>query len=108
MIVCAPVTSDEHIDPYLDRADWIVVAEVINGEIVSWQDIDVLWSLLHDSGAYGSHHDRIVKFLSEHRIEAIVANHMGDDMVRILKTKGTPVHLGATGNARTAVKTSIT
>jgi hypothetical protein len=54
MIVYAPVTSDEHIDPHWDRADWIVV----------------------------------------------IVDHMGDNMVRILKTIETPVYLGATGNAR--------
>lgn len=104
MIICAPVTSDGNIDPRWGRADTIAVAEVIDGKIMSWQEIEVSWSTLHDEGTHGSHHARVVKFLRDHHIEAIVANHMGEGMTRMLDTMGLPVHLGAAGNARAAVQ----
>lgn len=108
MIVCAPVTSDGTIDPRWGRADWVAVAEVIDGEIAHWQEIEVSWNRLHDEGTSGSHHARIAKFLREQNIEAIVANHIGDGMVRMLDTMKLPVHLGASGDARTAIKAVIT
>ena len=103
MIVCAPVTEEGTIDPRWGRADRVAVAEVVGDEIVSWQEVEVSWSRLHDQGTSGSHHARVVTFLKEHQIEAVVANHMGDGMVRTLDTMSLLVHLGAAGDARAAV-----
>jgi predicted Fe-Mo cluster-binding NifX family protein len=58
---------------------------------------------LHDEGTPGSHHARVVSFLRDHQVEAVVANHIGDGMVRMLDTMGLPTHLGAAGDARAAV-----
>jgi predicted Fe-Mo cluster-binding NifX family protein len=94
MIVCAPVTLDGNIDPRWGRADWIAIADLSDGKIKTWREIEVLWS-------------RLVKFLKEHGVEAVVANHMGDGMTRMLKTMEIPVHLGAQGDARAAVQELI-
>lgn len=104
MIVCAPVTMDGNIDPRWGRADWVAIADVQEGNIHSWREIEVSWSRLHDEGTDGSHHARVVKFLKENGVEAVVANHMGEGMTRMLKTMEIPVHLGAAGDARTAVQ----
>lgn len=103
MIFCAPVTPDGMIDPRWGKADRVAVAEVVDGEIVAWQEIEVSWSRLHDEGAPGSHHARVVRFLRDQGVEAVVANHMGDGMVRMLATMNLPVHMGAAGDARAAV-----
>jgi len=107
MIVCAPVTVEGNIDPRWGRADWVAIADLQNGKIHSWREIEVSWSRLHDEGTEGSHHARVVKFLKEHGVEAVVANHMGDGMTRMLKTMDIPVHLGAVGDARAAVQELI-
>jgi len=104
MIFCAPVTSEGMIDPRWGRADWIALADVVDGEIMSWKEVEVSWSRLHDEGAPGSHHARVVTFLREHDVEAVVVDHMGDGMVRMLDTMRLPVHSGAAGDARAAVK----
>jgi predicted Fe-Mo cluster-binding NifX family protein len=104
MIVCTPVTKEGKIDPRWGRADWVALADLVDGEIASWQEIEVSWSRLHDEGTSGSHHARVVTFLREHHVQAVVANHMGDGMVRMMDTLGLPVHLGAAGDARAAVK----
>ena len=103
MIFCAPVTTDAMIDPRWGRADWVALADVVDGEIVSWQEVEVSWSRLHDEGTPGSHHARVVTFLRDHAVEAVVVNHMGDGMARMLDTMGLPVHAGAIGDARAAV-----
>ena len=107
MIVCTPVTKEGMIDPRWGRADRVALAEVVNGEIVSWQEVEVSWSRLHDEGTPGSHHARVVSFLREHHVEAVVANHIGDGMVRMLDTMGLPVCLGGSGDARTAVQAAV-
>jgi predicted Fe-Mo cluster-binding NifX family protein len=103
MIVCAPVTQEGMIDPRWGKADWVAVAEVVAGEIVTWHEVEVSWSRLHDEGGPGSHHARVVTFLREHQVEVVVANHIGPGMVRMLDTMGVPMHLGAAGDARAAV-----
>jgi predicted Fe-Mo cluster-binding NifX family protein len=107
MIVCAPVTKEGMIDPRWGKADWVALADVVDGEIVSWEDVEVSWSRLHDEGTSGSHHARVVTFLHEHQVEVVVANHMGDGMVRMLDSMGLPVHMGAVGDARAAVRAAI-
>jgi len=104
MIVCTPVTLDGNIDPRWGRADWVAIADVQDGKIKTWLEVEVSWSRLHDEGTEGSHHARVVKFLKEHGVEVVVVNHMGEGMTRMLKTMEIPVHLGASGNARIAVQ----
>jgi len=104
MIVCAPVTGEGLIDPRWGRADRVAVADVVDGEIVSWLEVEVSWSRLHDEGTPGSHHARVVTFLRDHHVEAVLSNHAGDGMVRTLDAMGLPLHLGAAGDARAAVK----
>ncbi len=104
MIVCAPVTSEGMIDPRWGRADVVAIADVVDGEVFTWREVEVSWSRLHDEGTPGSHHARVVSFLRDQHVEAVVANHMGDGMLRMLDTLNLPVHLGAAGDARTAVQ----
>lgn len=104
MIFCAPVTAEGMIDPRWGRADWVALADVVDGEIKDWQVVEVSWSRLHDEGGPGTHHARVVTFLREQGVEAVVVDHMGDGMVRMLDTMRLPVHSGAAGDARAAVK----
>lgn len=107
MIVCIPVTLDGNIDPRWGRADWVAIADVQGGKIQKWLEVEVSWSRLHDEGTEGSHHARVVKFLREHGVEAVVVNHMGEGMTRMLKTMEIPVYLGASGDARAAVQEMV-
>lgn len=107
MIACVPVTSDGLVDPRWGRADWIAVAEVVDGKIESWQEIEVSWSRLHDEGTPARHHARVARFLTQNHVDAVVAHHVGDGMVRMLKTMGLALHLEASGDARAAVLAAI-
>lgn len=107
MIVCAPITETKEIDPRWGRADWVALAEVIDGEIVNWREIEVSWNRLHDEGTDGSHHARVVKFLRDNSVDAVVAHHMGEGMLRMLKTMNIPVHLDASGDARKAIHVAM-
>jgi predicted Fe-Mo cluster-binding NifX family protein len=102
MMVCVPVTGDGLIDPRWGRADRVAIAEVTARGIGGWQEFDVGWSTLHDEGTEGSHHARVARFLLDHHVEAVVANHMGEPMVHTLQQMGLEVRLGATGDARQA------
>lgn len=102
MIVCLAVTEAGLVDPRWGRAERVAVAEVNPDGIESWRELDVGWGSLRESGTEGSHHARVARFLREHQVEAVVADHMGADMEHMLGKLGIEVHLGASGPARDA------
>jgi predicted Fe-Mo cluster-binding NifX family protein len=102
MLVCIPVTKDGSIDPRWGRADRVAIAEVTVDGIGHWQEFDVGWGTLHDAGSEGSHHARVARFLLDHHVEVVVANHMGEPMVRMLQQMGIRARLGGSGDAREA------
>ena len=103
MVICVPVTREGLIDPRWGRANRVAITEVTSDGIEAWQEYDVGWHTLHDAGTEGSHHARVARFLQEHHVEGVVANHMGEPMVHMLELMRIEVWLGATGNARAAV-----
>ncbi len=103
MVVCVAVTEEGLVDPRWGRAQRLAVAEVSESGIESWQEVDVGWGAAKDSGTEGSHHARVARFLMENGVEAVIANHMGDDMEHMLGKMGLAVRVGAAGDAREAV-----
>lgn len=105
MIVCIPVAGDGSTAATWGRARRVAVATAAaDGDIGGWQEFDVGWDTLHDEGTEGAHHARVARFLIDHRIEAVVAEHMGPGMTRMLTTMGIQVVLAAHGDARETVR----
>jgi predicted Fe-Mo cluster-binding NifX family protein len=77
MVTCIPVAPDGTVDPRWGRAARVAVMRVEGGEIA--------------------------RFLQEHRVELVVADHMGGHMARMLEGMGIAVRLGAAGQATAAV-----
>ena len=107
MVICVPVTVEGSVDPRWGRANRVAIAEATAAGIDNWQEFDVGWGGLHDAGGEGAHHARVARFLLDHHVQAVVANHMGPGMSHMLEQMGIPVHLGAAGNAREAVTAAI-
>ncbi len=107
MVVCVPVTAEGLIDLRWGRADRVAITEVTKDGIGAWQEYEVGWNALHDAGTEGSHHARVARFLKEHHVEAVVADHMGPPMVHMLEQMRIKVLLGAAGNARDAAMGTI-
>jgi predicted Fe-Mo cluster-binding NifX family protein len=105
MVVCVPVTRDGSVDPRWGRADRVAIAQVSASGVGDWQEFDVGWGTLHDEGTEGSHHARVTRFLLDHRVETVVADHMGEPMMHMLQQMGLEVHVGASGDARQAAMT---
>ena len=102
MLTCVPVLPDGRIDPRWGRAATVAIAQVDDGLVTAWQELAVGWDELHDVGTEGGHHARVARFLKEHGVQTVVANHMGPDMLTMLGRMGLTVRLGASGNAREA------
>ena len=103
MILCVPVTESGEVDPRWGRAGRVAVAEVVGGTVRSWDAYDVGWDRLHDEGSEGGHHARVARFVQEHRAIIVVAGHMGDPMLEMLRRMDIDVRLGVSGDARQAV-----
>jgi predicted Fe-Mo cluster-binding NifX family protein len=97
------VTTTGEVDPRWGRAGRVAVAEVVGGKVRRWDEYDVAWDRLHDEGAEGGHHARVARFVQEHRASVVVAHHMGDPMLQMLRQIDIGVRLGVSGDARLAV-----
>lgn len=104
-IIATPITPDGHIEPRFGRAPRVAVAHVSDGEITDWTEYQVDWDVLHDGEGEGAHHARIVRFMREHHVGAVVAEHMGPGMVNTLTKLGLALVMPAPDpDAHTAVQ----
>lgn len=103
MIVCTTLGPDGVVGGGLGRASHVALASVDDGQVTSWDEIEVGWDRLHGEGSEGSHHARIVKFLREHDVNVVVAKGIGEGMQRVLGSMGIQMALGLQGDARQAV-----
>lgn len=107
MKIATPVDAAEKSAAAWGRAHWVAVAEVKDGAIADWQVHEVSWDDLHDSGTHGSHHARVVSFLTEHKIQAIVVDHVGEGMQRMLTTMKIPMLQAMPGDAKHSVLLAV-
>ena len=84
----------------LGRAHTMAVARVAGGAVTAWEEHEVNWDALHDAGPEGAHHGRIVRFMREHGVQAVVSGHMGPPMVNTMQKLGVTPMVGAAGPAR--------
>lgn len=103
MVICVPITSDGLIAPGWGRAERVAVAEASPDGVESWTAHQVGWGAAHDVAPEGQHHARVARFLQEHQVDAVVAEHMGEPMKNMLAKMGIQVTLGASGPAADAV-----
>lgn len=107
MIACVPVGEQGEVGHGWGRAHRVAVAEVVEGQVTRWEEYDVAWDESHDTGTEGSHHARIVRFLREHEVGAVVVGHVGAGMHHTMTKMGLAVHTGAAGDARAAVLAAV-
>jgi len=107
VIVATPVTEAGLSAAAWGKAHWIGVANVEDGQVGAWQIHEVAWDASHDEGTHGSHHARIVRFLKEQGIQAVVVDHMGEGMQRVMHTMGIPLLPASPGDAQASVLAAV-
>ncbi|WP_420176392.1 NifB/NifX family molybdenum-iron cluster-binding protein [Luteococcus sp. OSA5] len=111
MIVATPTTADGQTAAAWGKAHWIGLADVRSGaegpEVVGWQIHEVAWDESHDAGTHGSHHARIVRFLKENQVQAIVVDHMGEGMQRVVRNMQIPLLPATPGDAQASVLAAV-
>jgi predicted Fe-Mo cluster-binding NifX family protein len=104
VIVAVAVTDAGRIAPGWGRAHRVAVASTSDGVVTDWTEFEVGWDLSRDTETDGAHHARVARFLLEHRVQAVVADHLGAGMSRMLHTMGINASLGSSGDARGAAQ----
>lgn len=108
VVVAVPVSPDgAAVGHSWGKADFVAVAVVAAGQIADWRVHEVGWAQSHDAGTHGAHHARVVRFLQEHRVGIVVADHVGDGMRRTLWSMGLVLVTGASGDARSAARAAV-
>jgi predicted Fe-Mo cluster-binding NifX family protein len=108
MNLMIPVRPDGTVEPRFGKAPMVAVATVgADGSIQQWDTFQVGWDELHDLGTEGSHHARIVTFLREHEVDAVVATHVGPGMQRTLTSMGLPMLLATLPDAKASVSAAV-
>lgn len=102
VVVCVPVTDDRQVGHSWGKAPRVALVTVRDGQVLAWDEHAVGWDVLHDEGASGSHHARVVRFLREHGVRAVAASHMGPPMQNTLTKLGLALTLDASGDADAA------
>ena len=78
-----------------------------DGTIADWQVHEVSWDVLHDDSTHGSHHARVVTFLRNNGIQAIVVDHVGEGMQRMLSTMDIPLLPATPGDAKASTLAAV-
>ena len=107
MIVATPVDAAGRSAGAWGRAPGVAVGRVADGALADWQVHETDWDGSHDGGTHGSHHARIVSFLKENAVEAIVVDHVGPGMVRVLESMGIPMLRATPGDAQASVLAAV-
>ncbi len=103
LVVCIPVSTDRQMGHSWGKAPRVAVVTVSDGVITDWTEHAVGWDVSHDAGTGGSHHARVVRFLLDHHVTTVIAEHMGPPMVNTLGKMGIDTHIGVSGDAEAAV-----
>ena len=101
MFIAIPVTPEGMIDSRWGRARQVAIAHVgDDNKLISWTVHTVRWDELHDEGGHGKHHARIVRFLRDNMVDAVMVGHMGQGMVHTIGKMGLVIVMGASGDGR--------
>ena len=97
LLICVPIRSDGQVDPRWGRAARVAIAETNDDALTAWHEFEVGWDESHYLGTEGSHHARVARFLKDHGVEMVVAQHVGPPMMTMLDRMGLSVRLGQAG-----------
>jgi predicted Fe-Mo cluster-binding NifX family protein len=103
VIIAAAIEPDGTMGRAWGKAGTVAVARVNGGRIEDWREHPVGWDQSHGRGTHGAHHARVVTFLREQGVEAVLAHHVGEGMRWMLGSIGITLTEGVGGDVRAAM-----
>lgn len=101
--ICIPIDDQGGVEPRWGKAPKVAIAKVDGGQVQAWEEFSVGWDVLHGQNGEGQHHARVAKFLMDHGVTEVAAQHMGHGMEHMLQSMHLELHLGVNGMAKTVV-----
>jgi predicted Fe-Mo cluster-binding NifX family protein len=102
-IVCVPMNTDGTVTHRLGQAPLVAVCRIDDGHIEDWSEHAVEWDTTYGVDVLGVHHPRVIRFLRDNEVEAVVADQVCDSMQSVLDSLVIRLYPGLTGDARAAV-----
>ena len=102
-VICVPLNPDGSIHDRLGQARTVALCKVTGDQVAEWTEHLVEWDTTYGVDVMGAHHPRLIRFMQEQHVDAVVADNVCDVIQRSLPHVGVTVHDGFTGDARTAV-----
>ncbi len=100
-VVAVPIDEHGWVGPW-GRAHRVALAKVQDGAVTAWEELEVGWDALHDTGSEAAHHARVARFVKQHGVQVVAAAHMGRDMQAMLERMHLRVSLGNSGDGHHA------
>lgn len=101
---CVPVSTEGMVEDLpLGRVHSVATCRVADGQVVDWVEHVVDWDTSYGVDVPGPHHTRVVRFMRDHEVGAVIAGDVCDSVTTVLTHMGVDVRTQATGNAREAV-----
>ena len=107
MTVAVPVTLEGAVFDRLGKAPVFATCSLRDGEITDWVAHPVGWDQTYGVDVLGAHHARVMRFVQDHAVTAVVADDVCDSMRRSLESQGVAVYDHRSGDARTAVESLL-
>ena len=106
MNIATAVTVDGLTATGLGRAHWVGVAEVTGPRVTAWAIHEVGWD---DASLFSrpSRHNRIVRFLVEQEIRAVVVPRLGRHLAEAIDALGITVLPASPGDARESILAAV-
>lgn len=102
-IVCVPMNTDGTVTPRLGQAPSVAICRVGGGQVEAWTEHPVAWDTTYGVDVLGVHHPRVIRFLREHKVDAVVADQVCESMQSVLDSLDIRLYPGLTGDAHAAV-----
>lgn len=97
MKIATPVLPNGMVNAHFGRAKRIAIADVENGQITEWKEIDVPFAEEHDHHNghhhdhgnhdhhhhHHGHHESMKNFMIENGVDIVLVEHAGPGMVRV-------------------------
>lgn len=101
---CVPITDEGAVDDLpLGRTHAVATCRVVDGQVVDWAEHIVDWDTSYGVDVAGPHHTRVVRFMRDHAVDAVIAGQVCDSVTKVLTHMGVDVRTEIAGDARTAI-----
>lgn len=105
--VCIPLDLGGAVGGRCGQASSVITCVLNEGEISDWVEHHVAWDNNYGVDVPGVHHPRLVRFLTENKIDLVIADDVCPGVRRTLSVLGIDLREHVTGDPRDALRAEL-